>query len=99
GPGLLSALLVLLMADGAVGAIRGGPLVGLFVLLLALMGAVVLARAAVAGRVDRLRGLGAVAGLGAVVALGVGVGWGRAGLHADSPGAITGVSRYVTLMA
>jgi hypothetical protein len=99
GTGLLSALLVLLMADGPVGAVWGGPLVGMFVLLLALTAATVLGRAALAGRVDRLRGLGVVAGLGAVVALGVGVGWGRAGLHAGSPGAITGVSRYVTLMA
>jgi hypothetical protein len=99
GPGLLSALLVLLMADGPAGAVRGGPLVGLFALLLALTAGVALARAAVAGRVDRLRGLALLAGLGAVIALGVGVGWGRAGLHADHPGAITGVSRYVTLMA
>jgi hypothetical protein len=99
GPGLRSALLVLLMADGPAGAVPYGPLLGLFVLLLALLGAVVLARAALAGGVDRLRGLGVVAALGAVVVLGAGVGWSRAGLHVDSPGAITGVTRYVTLMA
>lgn len=99
GAGLRSALLVLLMAEGPVGAVRGGPLIGLFVLLLAAAGVVVLARACLAGRVDRLRGLGLLAGLGAVAALGVFVGWGRAGLYAGDPGAITGVTRYVTLMA
>jgi hypothetical protein len=99
GSGLLSALLVLMMANGPAGAVRGGPLVGMFALLLALAAGLALGRAWMAGRVDRLRGLGAVACLGAVAALGVCVGWGRAGLHADSPGGITGVSRYVTLMA
>jgi hypothetical protein len=99
GPGLRSALLVLLMAEGPVGAVPYGPPLGLFVLLLTLAGAVALARAALAGRVDRLRGLSLVAALGAVAVLGAGVGWGRAGLYADSPGAISGVTRYVTLMA
>src|SRR5262249_57385444 len=60
---------------------------------------VVLARACLAGRVDRLRGLGVLGGLGAVAALGALLGWGRAGLYAGDPGAITGVTRYVTLMA
>jgi hypothetical protein len=91
--------LVLLMADGPVGAVPYGPLLGLFVLLLALAGVVTLARAGLAGRVERLRSLGVVAALGAVGALGALVGWGRAGLYAASPGAITGVTRYVTLMA
>ncbi len=99
GSGLRSALLVLLMAGGPAGAVPYGPLVGMFVLLLALAGCVVLARASLAGQVDRWRSLGVVAAVAAAVALGVGVGWGRAGLYADNPGAITGVTRYVTLMA
>jgi hypothetical protein len=99
GAGLRSALLVLLMAEGPVGAVRGGPLLGMFVLLLGVAAALGLGRATLAGRVARLRGLGVAAGLGAVIALGVGVGWGRAGLYADNPGAITGVTRYITLMA
>jgi hypothetical protein len=96
---VLSSLLVLLMAVGPAGAVTGGALVGLFVLLLALVSAALLTRATAAGRVDRLRGLGVVAALGAVIALGAAVGWGRAGLHADNPGSITGVTRYITLMA
>jgi hypothetical protein len=99
GRSLLSGLLVPLMADGLVGAVPGGLLVGELVLLLALAGAVVLGWACLAGRVDRLRGLGVLAGLGAAVTLGVGVGWGRAGLHANDPRSITLVTRYVTLMA
>jgi hypothetical protein len=99
GPGLRSALLVLLMADGPAGAVPYGPFVGMFVLLLALAGCAALVRSAFAGRTDRLCGLGVVAAGAGVVALGAGVGWGRAGLYADSPGDITGVTRYVTLMA
>jgi hypothetical protein len=71
----------------------------MFVLLLTLAGCVVLARAAFAGRVDRLHSLGFVAVIAAVIELGIGVGWGRGGLYADNLGAITGVTRYVTLMA
>jgi hypothetical protein len=71
----------------------------MFVLLLALVGCAALVRASLAGRVDRLRGLGVVAAVAGVVALGAAVGWGRAGLYANNPGAITGVTRYVTLMA
>jgi hypothetical protein len=99
GSGLRSALLVLLMSDGPAGAVSYGPLVGMFVLLLALAGGAAVARLSFAGRVDRLRGLGVVAAVAGVVALGAGVGWGRAGLYADNPGEITGVTRYVTLMA
>jgi hypothetical protein len=99
GPGLRSALLVLLMADGPAGAVPYGPLVGMFVLLLALAGCAALARASLTGRTDRSRGLGILAAVAGVVALGAGVGWGRAGLYAASPGEITGVTRYVTLMA
>ncbi len=99
GSGLRSALLVLLMSAGPAGAMRHGPLIGLFALLLALAGCVALGRAILAGRVDRLRGAGVLAAVAAVLALGAGVGWGRAGLFADSPWAVTGVTRYVTLMA
>jgi hypothetical protein len=97
--GALSSLLVLLMSVGPAGAVSGGALVGLFVLVLALVSAALLARAMAAGRAERLSGLGVVAALGAVLALGAAVGWGRAGLHADNPGSITGVTRYITLMA
>jgi hypothetical protein len=99
GDGLRSALLVLLMVGGPIGAVPYGPFVGMFVLLLALVGGGVLARSALAGRVNRLHGYGLVAAVASVLVLGAGVGWGRAGLYADNPGAITGVSRYVTLMA
>jgi hypothetical protein len=99
GASLLSSLLVLLMAVGPAGAVSGGALVGLFVLLLALVSAALLARDSAGGRVERLRGLGLVAALSAVIALGAAVGCGRAGLHADNPGSITGVTRYITLMA
>jgi hypothetical protein len=99
GSGLLSGLLVLMMAAGPVGAVGGGPVVGLFLVLLAVGTAAVLARAVMIGRVDRLRGLGVLAALGGVLVLGAGVGWGRAGLHVDNPGSITGVTRYITLMA
>jgi hypothetical protein len=99
GASVLSSLLVLLMAVGPAGAVKGGALVGLFVLLLGLVSAALLMRDSGAGRVDRLRGLGVVAALGAVLTLGAAVGWGRAGLHADNPGSITGVTRYITLMA
>jgi len=99
GGSLLSAFLVLLMTGGPVGAVPCGPFLGLFVLLLSLIGAVGLTAAVRAGRTDRLCGIGLLAGFVAVVALGIAVGWGRAGLHADHPGAITGVTRYVTLMA
>jgi hypothetical protein len=99
GPGLRSALLVLLMANGPAGEVPYGPPLGMIVLLLALVGCAVLIKASLAGRVERLRGLGVVAAIAAVMALGVGVGWGRAGLYADNPRAITGVTRYVTLMA
>ncbi len=77
----------------------GGAYLGLFVLLASLAGAVAVGWTFHAGHRDRLRGLGLLAGFAALVTLGAAVGWGRASHHVDHPGDITGVTRYVTLMA
>ncbi len=97
--GAISSLLVLLMAAGPVGVVCGGAMVGTLMLLLTLTSAGLLARSCGTARLERLRGVGLLAAIGTVLALGVAVGWGRAGLHADNPGSITGVTRYITLMA